>query len=50
MELASLITSGPPGLTGFAGGRPRASEVMAYWPTLIDKQRVEAVVTVEEVA
>jgi Acyclic terpene utilisation family protein AtuA len=49
MELASLITSGPPGLTGFAGGRPRASEVMAYWPTLIDKSRVEATVTVEEV-
>jgi hypothetical protein len=49
MELASLITSGPPGLTGFAGGRPRASEVMAYWPTLIDKARVEATVTVEEI-
>jgi len=49
MELASLITSGPPGLTGFAGGRPRASEVMAYWPTLIDKQRVTPTVTVEEV-
>ena len=49
MELASLVTSGPPGLTGFAGGRPRASEVMAYWPTLIDKARVEATVTVEEI-
>jgi hypothetical protein len=50
MELASLITSGPPGLTGFAGGRPRASEVMAYWPTLIDKTRVQPSVTVAEVS
>lgn len=50
MELASLLLSGPPGLTGFAGGRPRASEIVAYWPALIGKHRVTSVVEVQEVA
>lgn len=49
-ELASLLLSGPPGLTGFAGGRPRASEIVGYWPALIDKQRVTSAVAVREVA
>jgi len=40
MELAPLITSGPPGVTGFAGGRPLATEVVGYWPALIDKEKV----------
>jgi hypothetical protein len=43
-ELASLLTSGPPGLTGFAGGRPRASEIIGFWPALIAKGCVEATV------
>ena len=49
-ELAPLVTSGPPGVTGFAGGRPKATEVLGYWPALIPKERVTAVVSVEEVA
>ena len=49
MELASLLLSGPPGLTGFAGGRPKASEVLAHWPALVSKSRVPAAVTIEEV-
>ena len=49
MELASLLLSGPPGLTGFAGGRPKASEVLAHWPALVARDRVVATVTVEEV-
>jgi hypothetical protein len=49
MELASLLLSGPPGLTGFAGGRPKASEVLAHWPALVARSRVTPVVTVEEV-
>ena len=49
-ELASLLTSGPPGLTGFAGWRPRASEIVGFWPALIDKNRVTSSVTVREVA
>jgi hypothetical protein len=48
-ELAPLVTSGPPGVTGFAGGRPKATEVLGYWPALIPRDRVETRVTVEEV-
>ena len=48
-ELAPLVTSGPPGVTGFAGGRPKATEVLGYWPTLIPKERVRVRVDVEEV-
>jgi hypothetical protein len=48
-ELAPLVTSGPPGVTGFAGGRPKATEVLGYWPALIPKDRVHTEVNVEEV-
>lgn len=50
-ELAPLVTSGPPGVTGFAGGRPKPQEIVAYWPALIEREVVEANVhvTVEEV-
>jgi hypothetical protein len=48
MEVASLLLSGPPGATGFAGGRPRASDVLVHWPTLVAKHRVPVTVTVEE--
>lgn len=49
-ELASLLTSGPPGLTGFAAGRPKASEIVGFWPALIAKTAVTAQVRVKEVA
>jgi hypothetical protein len=50
LELAPLITSGPPGVTGFAGGRPKPQEVMAYWPALLARAEVEShiEVSVEE--
>jgi hypothetical protein len=48
-EIAPLLTSGPPGITGFAGGRARATEIVGYWPALIDKTKVKTSVTVEEV-
>lgn len=48
-EIAPLILTGPSGVTGFAGGRPRPSEVIAYWPALIPKEHVRPVVTIEEV-
>src|SRR5882724_9477319 len=48
-ELAPLVTGGPPGITGFAAGRPSASEIVGYWPALIDKRKVTTSVTVEEV-
>lgn len=46
-ELAPLITNGPPGITGFAGGRPKAQEIVAFWPALIPKRLVQTSVTVE---
>lgn len=46
-EIAPLILTGPPGVTGFAGGRPKPSDVVAYWPALIPKTEVKAEVTVE---
>lgn len=39
-EIAPLILTGPPSVTGFAGGRPKPSEVVAYWPALILKSFV----------
>ncbi len=39
-EIAPLILTGPPSVTGFAGGRPKPSEVVAYWPALIPKDLV----------
>ncbi|HVZ41390.1 MAG TPA: acyclic terpene utilization AtuA family protein [Candidatus Kapabacteria bacterium] len=46
-EIAPLILTGPPNVTGFAGGRPRPSEVVAYWPALIEKTRIDSRVRVE---
>jgi hypothetical protein len=46
-EIAPLILAGPPSVTGFAGGRPRVQEVMAYWPALIEREAVEGEVRVE---
>ncbi len=45
-ELAPVITSGPPGITGFSGGRPKAQEIVAYWPTLIPKELINTKVDV----
>lgn len=49
MEIAPLVTAGPPGCTGFAGGRPKASEIVAYWPALIRKELIQTHVDVVEV-
>lgn len=48
-EIAPLILAGPPSVTGFAGGRPRVQEVMAYWPALIERDAVESELRVEVV-
>ena len=45
-EIAPLITAGPPGVTGFSGGRPKPKEVIAYWPTLIPKDLIKIKVDV----
>lgn len=47
-ELAPLILTGPPGVTGFAGGRPKVEEIMAYFPALIPKTLIETKVEVIE--
>ncbi len=46
-EVAPLVLTGPPSVTGFAGGRPQVEEVVAYWPALIDRTAVEPGVRVE---
>jgi hypothetical protein len=45
-EIAPVITNGPPGITGFAGGRPKAQEIIAYWPTLIPKKFINTTTSV----
>ncbi|MFN2577337.1 MAG: acyclic terpene utilization AtuA family protein [Pyrinomonadaceae bacterium] len=45
-EIAPLILTGPPGVTGFAGGRPKVEEIVAYWPALIPKSEIHAKVEI----
>ncbi|HYJ47948.1 MAG TPA: acyclic terpene utilization AtuA family protein [Pyrinomonadaceae bacterium] len=47
-EIAPLILTGPPGVTGFAGGRPKVEEIVAYWPALIPKTEIRPRVEVSE--
>ena len=47
-EIAPLILTGPPGVTGFAGGRPKVEEIVAYWPALIPKELITPRVEVRE--
>jgi len=46
-ELAPLVLAGPPSVTGFAGGRPKVQEIVAYWPALIPKSEIEPHLKVE---
>jgi hypothetical protein len=48
-EIAPLILTGPPSVTGFAGGRPRVQDIVAYWPALIDRTEIEPHLRVEVV-
>ncbi len=45
-EIAPLVLNGPPSVTGFAGGRPKVEEIVAYWPALVDKTVVQTSVEV----
>ncbi len=40
--LSSLILSGPPGMAVTTRGRPKPSQVIAYWPALLHRSRVTA--------
>ena len=46
-EIAPLVLTGPPSVTGFAGGRPQVEEIVAYWPALIDRREIEPHIRVE---
>ncbi|HEV7472900.1 MAG TPA: acyclic terpene utilization AtuA family protein [Pyrinomonadaceae bacterium] len=48
-EIAPLVLTGPPGVTGFAGGRPKVEEIVAYWPALLPKKEITAMVDVIDV-
>jgi hypothetical protein len=48
-EIAPLILNGPPSVTGFAGGRPKPEEIVAFWPALIDRRVVQPSVEIVEV-
>ena len=45
-EIAPLVLNGPPSVTGFAGGRPKVEEIVAYWPALIDKSVIKTSVEI----
>jgi hypothetical protein len=45
-EIAPLILTGPPAVTGFAGGRPKVEEIVAYWPALLPKEEIRATIEV----
>jgi hypothetical protein len=47
-EIAPLILTGPPAVTGFAGGRPKVEEIMAYFPALIPKSLIQTKVDIVE--
>lgn len=47
-EIAPLVLNGPPSVTGFAGGRPKVEEIVAYWPALLDKRAVSTAVSIVE--
>ncbi|MGA3243533.1 MAG: acyclic terpene utilization AtuA family protein [Bacteroidota bacterium] len=47
-ELAPLILTGPPAVTGFAGGRPKPKEVISYWPALMPKTAVSPEVVINQ--
>ena len=47
-EIAPLILNGPPSVTGFAGGRPKVEEIVAYWPALVPRSEIAASVEIIE--
>ena len=47
-EIVPLVLNGPPSVTGFAGGRPKVEEIVAFWPALLDKRAVSTAVRILE--
>jgi hypothetical protein len=46
-ELAPLVTAGPPGIVGYAAGRPLPRPAFGYWPALVPRALAEAQTGVE---
>ena len=46
-EIAPLVTSGPPGVTGYTGSRPKSHPVLAFWPTTVSREHLRHVVAVK---
>ncbi len=46
-ELAPLVTGGPPGVAGYATGRPEPRPAFGYWPALVPRELAEARTRVE---
>ncbi len=46
-EMAPLVLTGPPSVTGYAGGRAHVQEVVAYWPALVPRSAVDPYLRVE---
>jgi hypothetical protein len=40
-EFAPLVTSGPPGISGYTSGRPAPRPAFGYWPTLVPRAMIE---------
>jgi hypothetical protein len=40
-ELAPLVTAGPPGIVGYAAGRPSPRPAFGYWPALVPRALAE---------
>jgi hypothetical protein len=45
-EVASLVTSGPQGVTGYTTGRPKVRPVFGFWPCLARKADLKATIKV----
>ncbi|MDE2506610.1 MAG: DUF1446 domain-containing protein [Planctomycetota bacterium] len=43
-EFAPLVTAGPPGVAGYASGRPEPRPAFGYWPALVPRALVAAAV------
>ena len=49
-EFAPLVTSGPPGIAGYASGRPSARPAFGYWPTLVPRTLIQEQIQVRSAA
>ena len=49
-EFAPLVTSGPPGIAGYASGRPLPRPAFGYWPALVPRSMIVADVKVRTAA